>query len=77
MSRDDKVIDVEDYKVINKKEVNDNSEDSNQYYDRTKEYERNFGSNAKSYTFSSENPIFSLMLIIFIILFAILTLTFC
>lgn len=52
-------------------------EDSNQYYDRTKEYERNFGSNAKSYTFSSENPIFSLMLIIFIILFAILTLTFC
>lgn len=43
MTRKDEVIDVNDYKVVSQKEVHDNdSDNSKEYTDRTKEYNRSF-----------------------------------
>ena len=80
MTRKDEVIDVNDYKVLSQKEVHDNdSDNSKEYTDRTKEYNRSFGSDNpyQDYTFASENPIVAALLIIFIILFAIFSLMLC
>lgn len=80
MTRKDEVIDVNDYKVVSQKEVHDNdSDNSKEYTDRTKEYNRSFGSDNpyQDYKFASENPIVAALLIIFIILFAIFSLMLC
>ena len=55
MTRKDEVIDVNDYKVVSQKEVHDNdSDNSKEYTDRTKEYNRSFGSDNpyQDYTFA-------------------------